>query len=142
MAGPPPPLPILTLSRATSRPDLRAYGNERAFLRVSAESKRKVIAICRKYRVTSFHFDLAAFRVLLLRYSPIDDGEDIAIGIGDGNRIESKMMDVIGPFVNFLVLRLPIQSSANFYHLLHNVRDKAFAALANSKVPFQVLLNE
>lgn len=138
----PPPLPILTLSRATSRPALRVYENERAVLRVSADFKGKIQAVCRRYRVTPFHFYLAAFRVLLLRYSPVSDGEDMAIGIGDGNRTESEMMDVIGPFVNLLTLRLRTQLSANFTHLLQFVRDKAYAALAHSKVPFQVLLNE
>lgn len=142
MAMVPPPLPILTLSRATSRPALRVYENERAVLRVSAELKGKIQAICRRSRVTPFHFYLAAFRVLLLRYSPVGEGGDVAIGIGDANRTESEMMDVIGPFVNFLALRLRTQSSANFTHLLQDVRDKAYAALAHSKVPFQVLLNE
>lgn len=142
MAMFPPPLPILTLSRATSRPALRVYENEHAVLRVSAELKGNIQAICRRYRVTPFHFYLSAFRVLLLRYSPIGDGEDVAIGIGDGNRTESEMMDVIGPFVNFLALRLRTQSSASFTHLLQDVRDKAYAALAHSNVPFQVLLNE
>ena len=46
----------------------------------------------------------AAFQVLLLRYSPVGDGEDIAIGIGDGNRAESEMVDVIAPFVNSLIV--------------------------------------
>ena len=142
MAMVPPPLPILTLSRATSRPALRVYENERAVLRVSAELKGKIQAVCRRYRVTPFHFYLAAFRVLLLRYSPFGDGEDVAIGIGDGNRTESEMTDVIGPFVNFLALRFRTQSSASFTHLLQDVRDRAYAALAHSKVPFQVLLNE
>lgn len=142
MAMFPPPLPILTLSRATSRPALIVYENERAVVRVSAELKGKIQAICRRYRVTPFHFYLAVFRVLLLRYSPVGDGEDAAIGIGDGNRTESEMMDVIGPFVNFLAVRLRTQPSAIFSHLLHDVRDKAYAALAHSKVPFQVLLNE
>ena len=138
----PPPLPILTLSRATSRTPLTVYENERAVLKVSAELKGSVQEICRRYRVTPFHFYLATFRVLLLRYSPVGDGEDVAIGIGDGNRTESEMVDVIGPFVNFLTLRLRTQSSANFTYLLQDVRDKAYAALAHSKVPFQVLLNE
>ena len=142
MATFPPPLPILSLSQASSRPALRAYENECAVLRVSAELKGKIQAICRRYRVTPFHFYLASFRVLLLRYSPVDDGEDVAIGIGDGNRTESEMMDVLGPFVNFLALRLRARSSATFSYLLQNVRDKAYAALAHSKVPFQVLLTE
>ena len=142
MAKFPPPLPILTLSKATSRPALRVYENERASLRVSIALKGKIQSICRRYRVTPFHFYLATFRVLLLRYSPVNDGEDVAIGIGDANRTESEMMDVIGPFVNFLALRLRIRPSANFSQLLQDVRDKSFAALSHSKLPFQVLLNK
>ena len=80
--------------------------------------------------------------MLLSRYSPVDDGDNIVTGTGDGNRSESQMVDVVAPLVNSLALRLPIQSSANFYHLLQNVRDKAFSDLANSKVPFQVLVHE
>ncbi|KAF4629401.1 hypothetical protein G7Y89_g8750 [Cudoniella acicularis] len=137
-----PPLPILTLSKATSRPTLTAYENERAALSISAETKEQIQAICRRHRATPFHFYLATFRVLLLRYSPVGNGEDIAIGIGDANRTEDEMMDVVGPFVNLLPLRLRTQASAKFTQLLQDTRDRAYAALAHSKVPFQVLLND
>lgn len=138
----PPPLPILNLSRASSRSLLRAYENERAVLRVNAKLKGKIQAMCRRHRVTPFHFYLAAFRVLLLRYSPVGDGEDVVIGIGDGNRTASEMMNVLGPFVNFLPLRLRTHSLASFASLLQVVRDTTYAAMAQSKVPFQVILNE
>ena len=138
----PQPLPILTLSTKTSRPALRVYDNNCAAFEVRAELKGKIQAICRRHRVTPFHFYVAAFRALLLRFSPPGDGEDIAIGIGDGNRTESGMMDVIGPFVNLLALRLRTQLSSKFTELLQTVRAKAYAALAHSKLPFQVLLNE
>ncbi|KAH8899038.1 hypothetical protein GQ53DRAFT_836980 [Thozetella sp. PMI_491] len=138
----PPPLPILTLSTATSRPALDAYENEQVTLRSSAETKRQIQDVCRRYRATPFHFYLAVFRVLLLLYAPAGEGEDAIIGIGDANRTEDYMMDVIGPFVNILPLRLRAQSSVEFAELLQNVRDRAYAALAHSKLPFQVLLNE
>ena len=138
----PPPLPILTLSKATSRPPLTAYENERAVVRVSLETKEQIQAVCRRYRATPFHFYLATFRVLLLRYSPSGDGEDVAIGFGDANRTEDEMMDVMGPFVNLLPLRLRTQASTQFTDLLQSTRNKAYASLAHSKVPFQVLLKE
>lgn len=137
-----PPLPILTLSSLAARPDLVVYENIRARFKISMEKKSNLHTVCRRYRITPFHFYLAVFRALLLRYSPIGDGEDVAIGIGDGNRLEDDRVDVIGPFVNFLPLRLQTNSSAKFTDLVQHTRDKVYAALAHSKIPFRVLLDE
>jgi hybrid polyketide synthase/nonribosomal peptide synthetase ACE1 len=138
----PPPLPILTLSSRTTRPDLVIYKNIRARFSVSLETKTQLQMACRRHRITPFHFYLATFRALLLRYSAVGDGEDMAIGIGDANRLEDEMVDVIGPFVNFLPLRLKANSSTKFSDLLQHTREKVHSALAHSKVPFQVLLDE
>ncbi|KAI2620578.1 hypothetical protein GGR54DRAFT_105320 [Hypoxylon sp. NC1633] len=137
-----PPLPVLTLSTSTSRPDLVVYENVQAQFEVGPETKGRIQDLCRRYRTTPFHFYLAVFRVLLLRYAPIGDGEDVTIGIGDANRTGDEMMDVIGPFVNLLPLRLQVNASDKFADLLEYTRGKAYSALAHSRVPFQVLLNE
>ncbi|RYP47491.1 hypothetical protein DL768_006463 [Monosporascus sp. mg162] len=136
----PPPLPILSLSTAVSRPDLAAYQNERAILRIDVKTKMQIQAVCRHYRATPFHFYLASFRALLLRYAT--DAEDVSIGIGDANRTEDEMMDVIGPFINLLPVRLRTEASAKFELLLQDARTETYAALANSNVPFQVLLSK
>ncbi|KAF7865953.1 hypothetical protein EAF04_006117 [Stromatinia cepivora] len=138
----PPPLPILTISKAFSRPTLTTYENVKADITIDSETKAKVQAVCRQYRTTPFHFYLTVFRTLLLRFAPVGDGEDIAIGIGDGNRTEDEMMDVIGPFVNLLPLRLRSHAAATFSYSMQDTRDKVLAALAHSQVPFQVLLNK
>ncbi|RYP69906.1 hypothetical protein DL769_005147 [Monosporascus sp. CRB-8-3] len=136
----PPPLPILSLSTAVSRPDLAAHQNERAILRIDAKTKMQIQVVCRRYKATPFHFYLASFRALLLRYAT--DVEDVSIGIGDANRTEDEMMDVIGPFINLLPVRLRTEVSAKFELLLQDARTKTYAALANPKVPFQVLLSK
>ncbi|CAH0038987.1 unnamed protein product, partial [Clonostachys rhizophaga] len=138
----PPPLPILTLSTSSSRPDLAKYANKQAVLRIGTQLKKQVQDTCRKHRITPFHFYLSVFRVLLLRYSPAGDGEDVCIGIGDANRTEDEMLDVLGPFVNFLPVRLCTQGSTKFSDLLQQAREKAYEAISHSKVPFQVLLQE
>lgn len=117
---------------------MRVYENERAVLRVGAELKGKSQAVRRRYRVTTFHLYLVAFRVLLVRYSPVDDWEDVAIDIGDSNRTDNSTTAVIGPFVNFLALRLRTQSTASFTHLSQNVRIQPWLTLER---PFR-LLNE
>ncbi|KAL1882812.1 putative PKS/NRPS-like protein biosynthetic cluster [Diaporthe australafricana] len=139
----PMPLPILTLSRCISRPPLTVYENVLATFRVRPETKRQIQALCRRYRVTPFHFYLATFRVLLLRFAPTGDGEDVCIGVGDANRTDNSLMDdIIGPLVNLLPLRLRTQGSATFSQLLQQTRDNAYKALAHSKLPFQALLKE
>jgi acyl carrier protein len=141
-ASVPPSLPILTISNLTQRPAIVAYENEEAVIRVSVETKKRVQTICRRYRITPFHFYLAAFRTLLLRYTPIGSADDdVVVGIGDANRTEDELVDVIGPLVNILPIRLGASESMEFDELLRETRDKMYGALEHSRVPMQVLLN-
>ncbi|KAI1772793.1 amino acid adenylation domain-containing protein [Hypoxylon cercidicola] len=135
----PTPLPILRLSKITSRPVLTTYENERADIRIERDTKDRIHQLCRTCKVTPFHFYLAVFRVLLLRYT----GEEFfSVGIGDSNRTEDEAMSSIGVFVNLLPLCFRTVLGIPFIKLLSETRDKAYFALANSRLPFQVLLNE
>lgn len=91
-------------------------------------------------RVTPFHFYLAFFRTLLLRYS--NDAEDLCIGIANTNRVEDEMMEIIGPLVNLLPLRLRTQQSSTFESLVQEARAKAYSAMTNSRLPFPALLSQ
>lgn len=135
----PPPLPILRVSEAISRVPLTAYNNERIDVRVDSDTRAQIQAVCRRYRVTAFHFYLAVFRALLSRYT---DAEDVSIGIGDANRLEKETMGSIGMFLNLLPLRFRTSTSSHFSMILEETRSKVYTALANSRAPFQVLLNE
>lgn len=59
--------------------------------------------------------------------------------MGEGNRTEA---DSIGPFVNMLPLRFRLQPTDTFSDTLSEARSKTYSALANSRVPFEVLLDE
>ncbi|KAI1090155.1 hypothetical protein F5B19DRAFT_334347 [Rostrohypoxylon terebratum] len=133
----PPPLPILRVSRARTRPSLTTFSDDRVESRISFETKSQIQAVCRKCRVTPFHFYLACYRVLLSRYA---DAKDVSIGIGDANRTEDKMMSGIGVFNNVLPLRFSTDVSSNFADMLQETRAIAYAGLEHSKVPFQALL--
>lgn len=137
----PPILPILSVSQAVSRPSLTAYENERVDIRIDVQTRALIQELCRHYRVTAFHFYLTAFRALLSRYTNADF-KDVSIGIGDANRIEAETMNSIGMFLNLLPLRIYTQASGPFAALLQETRANAYAALANSHVPFQILLDE
>lgn len=135
----PSPLPLLPLSQSTSRRPLSAYSVHRVDFRIESTVAAQIQQICRQCRATPFHFYLTVFRALLYRYL---GSEDLCIGIGDGNRTEDSMMDSIGPYVNLLPLRFNSQSILDFKGMLEETRTKTYSALANSRVPFEVLLNE
>jgi hybrid polyketide synthase/nonribosomal peptide synthetase ACE1 len=135
----PPELPILRISTTASRPSLQVFGNEHAIVRFDAKTKTLIQALCRRCRATPFHFYLAVLRVLLWRYS---GAEDFAIGVADANRTEDGMMGALGNFVNLLPLVFHTQGSARFDTLLQETRSKTHSALGNSRLPFQLLLNE
>ncbi|KAI9157871.1 Polyketide synthase-nonribosomal peptide synthetase ACE1 [Paramyrothecium foliicola] len=137
-----PPLPILTISRAARRPELKSYDNLRSTIMISAATKLEIQDLCRKSRVTPFHFYVSVFRALLARLTPEGEGEDVIIGISDANRTEDAMGDAIGPLVNLLPIRLLTSDSLLFKDLLHQTRDQTYAALEHSKLPFQLLLKE
>ncbi|RYP91125.1 hypothetical protein DL770_002748 [Monosporascus sp. CRB-9-2] len=139
LAAFPPPLPILHVGAVASHPPLTTYENERVDIKFKSELKARIQVLCRNCRATPFHFYLAVFRVLLLRYA---DAKDVSVGIADANRISEGTVNGIGSFVNLLPLHFHAEGTARFEDLLKETRDKAYAALANARVPFQVLLKE
>ncbi|KAI0434876.1 hypothetical protein F5Y09DRAFT_354859 [Xylaria sp. FL1042] len=139
LADMPPPLPIMRMSSFISRPLLQGYKNRHVDVRVGPETKKMIQALCRRCRVTPFHFYLAVYRVLLSGYT---GAKDFAIGIGDANRTEEDMMETIGDFVNVLPLIFSTGSRLQFDVMLQETRSKTHAALSHSKLPFHLLLSE
>ncbi|KAI1422845.1 hypothetical protein F5Y12DRAFT_786475 [Xylaria sp. FL1777] len=138
LADLPPALPIMRTSSIISRPLLQGYGNRHADVRVGLETKKIIQALCRRYRVTPFHFYLTVYRVLLCKYT---GAKDFAIGIGDANRTEEDMMESIGAFVNVLPLLFRTDLQLRFDAILQETRSKVHAALNHSRLPFYLLLS-
>lgn len=135
----PPLLPILRVSRASKRPTLAALSHGKVEVRIGAEAKARIAAVCRESRATPFHFYLACYRAMLARYA---DAEDVAIGIEDAGRRDSQSLGAIGVFLNVLPLRFRTMLSADFADVLRETRVMMHAALENAQVPFPVFLNE
>lgn len=135
----PPALPLLRTSDLTSRPRLEGYGNRLVDLRVERHTKALIQSLCRRCRVTPFHFYLAVFRVLLYRYT---GSKHFSVGVGDANRMEESLVGSIGDFLNMLPLVFQSDGSLSFDEVVQETRVKIHEALAHSRLPFQVLLNE
>lgn len=135
----PPALPLLPLTELTTRPPMDDYNVHAVSVRLELPFCMAIRSVCRKYSSTPFQFYMAAFTALLHRFTGSDT---ICLGIADANRNDDGAMDSIGPFLNLLPLIFHINAQQKFYELLRETRSKAYLALANGAVPFEVLLQE
>ncbi|WP_193196875.1 non-ribosomal peptide synthetase [Nostoc sp. MG11] len=87
--------------------------------------------------VTLFMTLLAAFQILLWRYSGQDD---ICIGTPIANRNRAEVEPLIGFFVNTLVLRTRLDGNPSFRQLLSRVREVALGAYSHQDLPFEMLV--
>ncbi|THV70397.1 hypothetical protein D6D28_05184 [Aureobasidium pullulans] len=136
----PDPLPLFPLSGVQSRQPLTTYGHLEASTTLTKEMASRIRTGVRSVHCTFFHFMLAAFEVFLFRFL---ETEELVIGIADANRDDLKTLSTVGFLLNLLPLRFQSpESDATFTEVLRRAKDIARAALDNSRLPFDVILNE
>jgi amino acid adenylation domain-containing protein len=96
-------------------------------------------SLWQRHRTTPFTLMLAVFKVLLHRYTSVTD---VAVGVPVGGRSAPGTGDLIGCFLNTLVLRSDLAGSPSFAELLARVQQTAIDAQDHQDVPFEQILQE
>jgi amino acid adenylation domain-containing protein len=108
-------------------------------IRLSRELSDSLQSLSRSTGVTLFMTLMGAFQALLHCYTGQDD---IAVGTDVANRNRLEVEDLIGFFINQLVLRTDLSGDPSFRDVLRRVRRVALEAYANQDVPFSKLVEE
>jgi non-ribosomal peptide synthetase component F len=95
--------------------------------------------LSRQEDVTLFMVLIAGLQVLLHCHTGQDD---IVVGSNIANRNRKETEDLIGFFVNLLVLRTKLSGETAFRELLRQVRKVTLGAYAHQDVPFEKLIEE
>ncbi|MCC7247961.1 MAG: amino acid adenylation domain-containing protein, partial [Lysobacter sp.] len=129
--------PVLELPGDRSRPAVQSYRGDLYRYVVPASVFDAVKRVARQEGATAFMAFLAAYQVLLARYS---GQEDLAIGVGNANRPRRELEALIGFFVNTLPLRGDLSGDPTFRELLAQVKQRTIDSYANQDMPFERLL--
>ena len=95
--------------------------------------------LARRENATLFMVCLAAFNVLLSRYS---GQNDISVGTPVAGRRHSELDELIGFFINTLVMRNSLDDEPGFAECVRRIRATALEAFANQDLPFEKLVDE
>jgi amino acid adenylation domain-containing protein len=129
----------LELPTDKGRPAARTFEAGVCQLRIDARQATKLKQLSQSRQATLYMTLLAAYGVLLGRYSGQDD---IVIGSPIANRRDARLEELIGLFVNALAMRLRVKPEMKFGELLEEVKRTALEAYQHQDVPFERLVEE
>ncbi|KAF3889903.1 MULTISPECIES: non-ribosomal peptide synthetase [Nostocales] len=130
---------MLHLPTDRPRETVQSYKGETQFLEISQQLADELQILSQQAGVTLFMTLLAAFQMLLYRYTY---QEDIVVGSPIANRNRSEVEGLIGFFVNSLVLRTDLSGNPTFRELLARVREVTLGAYSHQDLPFEKLVEE
>lgn len=132
---------VETLSLPTDfrRPAVIGSQGARYKLILSRQLSSELKALSRHENVTLFMTMLAAFKLLLSRLAGQDD---VAVGLPIANRSRPEVQDLIGFFLNTLVLRTRMARTLMFVDVLKDLRKTCVEAYQHQSVPFERLVEE
>ncbi|HVQ37464.1 MAG TPA: amino acid adenylation domain-containing protein, partial [Pyrinomonadaceae bacterium] len=132
-------LPLLELATDKRRPLIQSFRGARLPISMPEDLTGKLKNLSQKYGCTLYMTVLAAFQILLYRYT---DQEDIIVGTPVSGRSRSETENLIGFFVNTLVMRTDLSGAPTGVEVLNRVREVALGAYAHQELPFEKLVEE
>ncbi|WNM30390.1 condensation domain-containing protein [Streptomyces sp. Li-HN-5-11] len=127
----------LALPYDRPRPATASLRGDRVPVTLDAELHRELATLAARTGTSLFMVLQAGFALLLTR---LGAGSDIPIGVPTAGRTDAALEELVGFFVNLLVLRVDTSGEPGFEELLTRVRNRQLDALAHQDVPFDRLV--
>ena len=123
----------ISLPHKGPRPPEQTFSGARVSFTLSPERTSALADLARRNGATLFTTLSAAIRIILSRYS---GQSDICIGSPFANRNHKYTENLVGYFVNMVVLRGHVDSDDSFHSVLSREVESTHEAFSNAEAPF------
>ncbi len=130
-------LPVLNLPTDRPRPPIQTYNGASHNFKISQKLTEQLKELAQTEGVTQYIVLLAAFQVLLYRYTR---QEDILVGAPTSGRTQPEFVPLVGYFVDPVVMRANLSGNPSFQEFLTQVCQTVSEALAHQDFPFALLV--
>ncbi len=132
-------IPILNLQTDYNRPVRPAFKGKQFTQYLSTKLSSQILGLSKNLETTPFVFLLTVYYILLQRYS---GQEDILVGTPVSNRSVKSLENILGFFIDTVVLRNKVDTSLSFSELVKVVKKNTLDAFSNKEIPFDTLVKE
>ncbi|MGB7605328.1 MAG: condensation domain-containing protein, partial [Lutisporaceae bacterium] len=132
-------VPVLNMPTDYQRPVMQSFEGDNISFTIEKEISHKLKEICRETGTTTYMVLLAAYNVLLSKYS---GQEDIIIGTPISGRPHADLENIIGIFVNTLAMRNFPEGNKSFKEFLEEIKTNSLQAFENQDYQFEELIDK
>ena len=132
-------LPVLELRGDRPRPPRQTFRGTTQLFKLDSELHRQLVRLSQAEGVTLYMTTLAAFTVLLWKYT---GQHDVVVGTPVAGRTRRETENMVGFFVNTLVIRTDLSGNPTFRELLRRIRESTLGAFDHQDLPFEKLVEE
>ena len=136
LAGAPP---ALELPVDRGRPSIQSFAGSNVFFTLPSDLVTRLRELGAAEGCTIFMTLLAAYQVLLFRYSSADD---FVIGTPVVGRTAPETQPLIGNFLTVAALRCDLSGAPTFRDVLRRTRETSLDALSNAAVPLETVMQQ
>jgi amino acid adenylation domain-containing protein len=130
--------PVLDLPADRPRPPMQSFRGATLTRRLDADLTADLERLAQSENASLYMVLLAAYQVLLHRYS---GQHDVVVGTPTAGRGQAGLADLVGCVVNMVPLRADLSGSPAFRDFLKQVRGKVVGALNHPDLPFSLLVD-
>lgn len=132
-------LPVLNLPTDRPRPAVQTFNGASKTVEFHTELTQKLKQISEQYGATLYMTLLAAFNVMLHRYTGQDD---LIVGTPTTGRSRNELAPLVGYFVNPLPIRVDLSGNPKFTDFLSQIRATVVGAIDHQNYPLGLLVEK
>jgi amino acid adenylation domain-containing protein len=132
-------LPNLDMPTDRPRPSVQSFNGTSLHFKLPDDLAIKLAQLAKSEGTTLYAAVLAAFQVLLYRYS---GQQDILVGSPTAGRNRAELEEILGYFLNPIVLRAKMTPEKSFAELLGEVKQTLLDGLTHQDYPFPMVVED